>query len=151
MMQGHAKGSQDFELNLAPVIDCFTVLITYLLVTASFISLAVLDAGVAARTPIAASEAAILPFNVEIVLCDNGDVAFRITGAPIPNPPLPVRPRGDKKWDMVGTARKMENLMRQFARLQEVTISAEPTVPYRELVRSVEVLRKFVPKVYLAG
>ena len=33
----------DIELNLAPIIDCFTVLITYLLLSASFLSLSVLD------------------------------------------------------------------------------------------------------------
>ena len=37
------KKDSDFELNLASIIDCFTVLITYLLVTASFITLGILD------------------------------------------------------------------------------------------------------------
>src|SRR5690349_6182731 len=40
--------NQDVELNLAPIIDCFTVLITYLLITASFINLAAMDVGVSA-------------------------------------------------------------------------------------------------------
>src|ERR1700722_16150519 len=40
----------DFELNIASVIDCFTVLIVYLLLSASFITLGVLDVQVAAAT-----------------------------------------------------------------------------------------------------
>ncbi|MEK7692464.1 MAG: biopolymer transporter ExbD, partial [Bdellovibrionota bacterium] len=36
-------GSSDFELNLAPIIDCFTVLMTYLLATASFLALTSLE------------------------------------------------------------------------------------------------------------
>ncbi|MGZ3709823.1 MAG: biopolymer transporter ExbD, partial [Bdellovibrionota bacterium] len=42
------KGSQDFELNIASIIDCFTVLITFLLASASFLSIGIFDAGVAA-------------------------------------------------------------------------------------------------------
>ena len=48
MRRGKRKhaGETDFELNLASIIDCFTVLITYLLVSASFISLGILDVSV---------------------------------------------------------------------------------------------------------
>ena len=50
MSAGNFEGSggQDFELNLASLIDCFTVLITFLLASASFLSVGILDAGVAA-------------------------------------------------------------------------------------------------------
>src|SRR5579872_5936203 len=45
----HVEGSgQDVDLNLAPIIDCFTVLITYLLVTASFLTLSAVDVSVSA-------------------------------------------------------------------------------------------------------
>jgi biopolymer transport protein ExbD len=40
--------SQDADINLAPIIDCFTVLIAFMLVSASFLSIGVLDAGIAA-------------------------------------------------------------------------------------------------------
>src|SRR4051794_7527581 len=48
MNVGEGGSSGDVDLNLAPIIDCFTVLITYMLVSASFISLTVFDVGVAA-------------------------------------------------------------------------------------------------------
>ena len=44
---GEGSG-QDVDLNLAPIIDCFTVLITYLLVTASFLTLSSVDVSVSA-------------------------------------------------------------------------------------------------------
>ena len=37
----------DFDLNLAPIIDCFTVLITFLLISASYISINIIEASVA--------------------------------------------------------------------------------------------------------
>ena len=42
-----SKNSLDFELNLAPIIDCFTVLIAFILISASFASINILDAGIA--------------------------------------------------------------------------------------------------------
>ena len=47
---------QDFELNLASIIDCFTVLIAFMLASASFLSIGILDAGVAAAGAVAANE-----------------------------------------------------------------------------------------------
>ena len=45
--QSHAPHG-DFELNLAPIIDCFTVLITFLLAGSAWISVGFLEAGIAA-------------------------------------------------------------------------------------------------------
>jgi biopolymer transport protein ExbD len=46
-----SKGaSQDFDLNLAPIIDCITVLIAFILISTSFISIGLLDAGIATET-----------------------------------------------------------------------------------------------------
>src|SRR5437588_4073509 len=39
---------QDFDLNLAPIIDCLTVLIAFVLISASYLSVGILEAGVAA-------------------------------------------------------------------------------------------------------
>lgn len=145
------RASGDFDLNLAPIIDCFTVLITYLLVSASFITLAVLDAGIASSEKAAAPPAPATPsLNVEVTLAAQGEIAFRISGATMPDPPLPVPPRNGG-WDMVGMARQMERVHRAFPALNEVTVSAGEKVPYKDVVRAVEVLRKFVPRVYLAG
>ncbi|RYZ61531.1 MAG: hypothetical protein EOP09_19835, partial [Proteobacteria bacterium] len=45
MSRRGGAGSLEFDLNLAPIIDCFTVLITFLLVSASFLSVSIFDAG----------------------------------------------------------------------------------------------------------
>src|SRR4051812_44310285 len=41
-------GSLDFELNLAPVIDCLTVLIGFVMISVVFASVRILDIGVGA-------------------------------------------------------------------------------------------------------
>lgn len=52
---GSKGGSQDFDINLAPIIDCFTVLITFMLVSASFLAIGIFDAGVEAAGTSAAN------------------------------------------------------------------------------------------------
>mgnify|MGYP003351965824 CR=1 FL=1 len=45
---GPLDGGQDFELNLASIIDCLTVIIAFLLLSSSFVSYGTLDTAVAA-------------------------------------------------------------------------------------------------------
>src|SRR5690348_3316307 len=48
MMTESGTQSQDFDLNLAPIIDCFVVLIAFVMISSAFASIAILDAGVSA-------------------------------------------------------------------------------------------------------
>src|SRR5580698_2220639 len=82
MSAGAGDSGQDVELNLAPIIDCFTVLITYLLVTASFLSLAALDVGVSATgtgTPPPADSAP-PPMVMSLEAMANGDIKINVRG-----------------------------------------------------------------------
>jgi|GEM_PF-822220 len=45
------ESSSDFDLNLAPIIDCFTVIIAFLLASAAFVSIGVFEAAVPSITP----------------------------------------------------------------------------------------------------
>ena len=42
----HGELEQDFELNIASIIDCFVVLIAFILISTSFFSIGILDAEV---------------------------------------------------------------------------------------------------------
>ena len=42
--------SQDFDVNITPIIDSFTVLITFMLASASFLSVGIFDAGITDTT-----------------------------------------------------------------------------------------------------
>ncbi|MEK7690751.1 MAG: biopolymer transporter ExbD, partial [Bdellovibrionota bacterium] len=73
---GHSGSSQDFDLNLAPIIDCFTVLITFLLISASFLSIGILDAGISA--PGAQTESEPQGASVDLTLKITADRGYRI-------------------------------------------------------------------------
>jgi biopolymer transport protein ExbD len=147
-----SEGGQDFDLNLAPIIDCFTVLITYLLVSASFISLTALDVGVAAQGQADPSAAPITPpYNLMIELAPNHTVNFKLTGGPRNvDLTLPVPATGGQ-WNLEKVARQAQSLISTYPDLKEGTLSADPSILYKDVVHIVELLKKTFGKVYLAG
>src|SRR5882672_8122358 len=84
MVDNSGGSNQEVELNLAPIIDCFTVLITYLLVTASFLSLAALDVGVSATgtgtPPPPAADNTPPPMVMSLEALANGDIKINVRG-----------------------------------------------------------------------
>src|SRR6185295_7831760 len=78
-MPKRPETEQDFELNIASVIDCFTVLITYLLVSASFISISALDIDVAGAGDAPQSEPP--PISIAVQLESNRSLVIKVTGA----------------------------------------------------------------------
>jgi len=152
MMSSSDGGGQDFDLNLAPIIDCFTVLITYLLVSASFISLCVFDVGVAATgeaPPGAPPPEPSYSLSVNVNATEGIDI--KVTGGKENvNFALPV-PGKYNKWDFTGLREKMEDVRKRFPSIKEANVSADPVVKYREIMHTIEVLKTFYSKVYLGG
>lgn len=135
-------GGQDFDLNLAPIIDCFTVLITFLLVSASFLSVGLLDAGVAAAGAQQASNATPPPVNIAIELKAGGSLVIEVTG----------------KASHKTTVKELGALSKELAALKAkwpavtaATISADNAVEYKEVVKTMETTRKHLPAVMLGG
>lgn len=151
-----AGGSnQDFDLNIAPIIDCFTVLITYLLVSASFLTLNILDIGVAASgvAPLQAeTQPQAPPVSFAVTLGAQRIITLKVTGGARNldlNYPVPATPSGD--WDIAGAVGKVTEAMRYWPDVKEISVSADPAVRYREIIHLLDPLKKVMPKVYLAG
>jgi biopolymer transport protein ExbD len=111
-----SDNGQDFDLNLAPIIDCFTVLITYLLVSASFISLVVLDVGVAAVGPADSGKpVAIPPYNLMVELDAKRTVTLKVTGGPTNlDLKIPVLATASQDWDTEAVKREISGLEKKY-------------------------------------
>lgn len=142
------KGEMDFELNLASIIDCFTVLITYLLVSASFISLGVLDVTVA--VPAQAQETT--PNNdpprliVTIELATGDSLMLRTAGAEVKDYPIPAK---NGTWDFVQMTTYLSELKTRFPKLDSAMVSADDKIQYKEIVKTVQATRATIPNVAL--
>jgi biopolymer transport protein ExbD len=146
-------GGQDFEINLAPIIDCFTVLIIYLLVSASFISLAIFDVGIATSNESASTQSSTkeIPVNVIIRLNNDSSVTIKVSGG-TRNVDLSFNyPQVSNKWNIVGVSKKLKEIVVEFPTIKDATITAEASVRYKNIVEVIENLRKSVPKLYIGS
>src|SRR3954469_12585388 len=71
--------SQDFELNITSIIDTFTVLITFMLASASFLSIGIFDAGISAGGD-AATATKPPSVNVEVALGHDHSFVVKLSG-----------------------------------------------------------------------
>lgn len=155
-MSASIEGGTDVELNLAPIIDCFTVLITYLLVTASFITLSSVDVSVSvngAGEPTAPPlEPKVPPMVMTLDLASNGELTIRITGGTLKKEFL-TKLEGvqNRTWDVAQLNQTLSRIVSKWNNLSEVSISAAPTVKYKEIVNLINEIQKTLPKVYISG
>ncbi|MDR3607395.1 MAG: biopolymer transporter ExbD [Oligoflexia bacterium] len=155
-MSFSSSSNQDFELNLAPIIDCLTVLITFMLASATFLSIGILDAGVAAGGSAAATEQAPPPVNLTIELGHDKNFVLKVTGKE--NRVIPIAQT--TKGVPAGTAANYdyETLLQQLAQVEAkwptvkaITLSADNSVEYEDVVRAMDSIRKTIPVVLLGG
>ncbi len=137
-MRAPGGSSQDFELNLAPIIDCFTVLIAFLLATASFLSIGFLEAGAAAQR--AGSGVAQVPRAIlRVRLTGQGEAfEFDLSGKRARFPVNELEARA-KEWKAA------------HPQLETATLEADDAVEYKAVVDALEKLRTAIPVIQLNG
>lgn len=138
---------QDFDLNIAPIIDCFTVLIAYLLISASFVSIGVFDVGVSTVSEVASPSAPSDPKpSMSVEIGGGHSLEIRLSGAESAS--IRVEPRGGKR-NFEGLMERIRQLRERWPSLDETSVTADPGVEYVEIIRTVEALKKEIPKVFV--
>jgi len=122
--------SGEVELNLAPILDCLTVLVAFLLASASFLSLSVLDAGLAAQSaaaPQTQENQTLIKVRIQ------ADGSFSLS------------------WQNE-TARSIKDLPELVKQLQArntqnpvALLSADPNVPVQNLINTLDSIRTLTP------
>lgn len=144
---GRGSTSQDFELNLASIIDCFTVLISFMLVTASFLSIGILDAGIAAAGA-TSTGAEPPPINLTIELKRDFSIAFKVVGKESRNDLIAP---ANGTWNSEQLQGQLNGLKARFPGLSAATLQADNQVEYLGVVKMLEVTRRSIPAVLLGG
>ncbi len=149
---GHSGSSQDFDLNLAPIIDCFTVLITFLLISASFLSIGILDAGISA--PGAQTESEPQGASVDLTLKITADRGYRIKiegTQPGSGRESEESIKSAKPLDLAALAQKLQALHQQYPKVDVLTLAADEAIEYRDIVATLATARKVFPAVLIGG
>lgn len=144
-MKGRHECEQDFELNLASIIDCFTVLIAYLLVSASFISLTAMEVDVAVP---GFSSAPSPEDQVELTmdLDAHRNILVKVTG---PSAGAFLVPAKSDQWDTLALAEKLASMKASIPGIASVMLTAERSVEYRDVVAVLEAAKPHFPDISL--
>jgi biopolymer transport protein ExbD len=148
---GHGRGSesQDFELNLASIIDCFTVLIAFMLASTAFLSIGILDAGVAAAGNTATDNSAPPPVNLELVVSNTKTMSIKVTGKTNSN--FDIAAAKDGTWNLAEMNEKLTGLHQQWPTVNAITLTADNSVEYQDVIKTMDSVRKTIPVVLLGG
>jgi biopolymer transport protein ExbD len=139
----------DFELNIASIIDCFTVLITYLLLSASFITLGIFDVTVAVPSAVEATPPPIPPeLTLTIGVHRNNDLKIETEGKETGSFTI-NNARGLQ--DLEALEKYLKQVKEKFPKLDSAMVTAEDTTEYKELVKTIETTRKTLPQVALSA
>jgi biopolymer transport protein ExbD len=139
---------QDFELALAPIIDSFVVLIAFMLISASFLSIGILDAGVAASGEISSNEKG-PAVSVTVKLNPNGVMKINLSGAS--SITHNVGAQKDGTYDFEGLDKKLGSIKKTWPKLSAATLVASDAVNYKVVIQAMEATRKTLPFVVLGG
>lgn len=141
------SNSQDFELNLASIIDCFTVLIAFMLASASFLSIGILDAGIAAAGATASTDKP-PEVNVTVELMTDHVFTVKVTGKTNSSTPVTAK---DQAWDYARLNETLQGLRAKYPSLTAVTLTAQDAVEYKDIVKTMDSVRGTLPYVLLGG
>lgn len=139
---GSNKPSQDFELNLAPIIDCMVVLIAFLMVSLSYLSIQMMDAGLNSPGGLASSVKS--GISLEIKILDQENVELEVLkGNQTLNKTKHKLETFDQELKVIST--KFE------AKPETALISAQNEVTYDLVIKTMDILKGHATQVQLSG
>ncbi len=122
-----SSSTQEVDLNITPIIDCFTVLITFLLASASFLSIGFFET----YTPGQSSNPTEGEPDTEVVIRIKGNHFAELKAKGKKN--LTLSFKTDDAAQMKGLEEQLQNLKSPDIKLNQVLVSADDTVDYQEL------------------
>jgi len=123
------------EMNITAFMNLMVVLVPFLLITAVFSRLAIIELNLPAASSVADEEPS---FQLEVtVRADALEVGERSQGL------LTRLPRTDGNYDFSGLAAYLQRVKSNYPDMSNATVLLEPDVPYDTLVQVMDVLRSY--------
>ena len=120
------------ELLLVPMIDIFTVLVTFLLMTAVFSRIAIMQIDLPSS---AAPKPTEPKFRLEIIVRQDG---FELSDG---KQSLGTIPKVDGAYDLNALSERVLEVKREHPTSEDASVLSEPKVPYDELVQVMDAIR----------
>jgi biopolymer transport protein ExbD len=126
------QSKQEFELNITTFLNLMVVLVPFLLITAVFSRMAVIELNLPSSTSGPASE---IGFRPEVIVRELG---LEITnGRQI----IAAIPKIDGNYDLVTLAQLMQSLKEDYSEVDAASVLVEPQIPYDYLIQVMDIVR----------
>jgi biopolymer transport protein ExbD len=120
-------------LNLTPMMDVFTVLVVFLLITAVFTSITIMDLSVPTNAGASASNKP--NFAIEVIVRKSG---LEIANGSSVEAAIPKK---DDKYDLKKLSEMLLRLKAQYPEKEDATVLMEPKVEYDYLIQVMDAVR----------
>lgn len=138
----------DFEVNIVPIIDALTILVAFMLAAGAYISIALLEVGVAAGGTHAASTQQ-PKIHLTVELRKEGTLLFMIGGQVNKTDTLPANKNGN--WDFEHLRGELADAKNKWPDVDTVTVIGHRDIAYEHIVQAMESVRETHEKVSLGG
>lgn len=146
---GNAQaGSQEVELNITSIVDCFTVLITFMLASASFLSIGFFEAVTTGPEKESREPSKETPPPVEITVTLRKDFTYliKVTGKASRERRLEA---ASGAWNHGALAEELASLGKTWPTVTSVALLAENGVTYKSIIETMDRIHKQLPHVLL--
>ncbi len=142
-LQNRRRGDRSGDLNLTAVMNIFLILIPFLLLTASFVRLAVLEMTLPNLEPGGtAGERAV----VNLLTISRNGLVLKSPGFTFPE-----LPKGDD-YDWEALRRQLTAVKERYPDVEEIIIAPESTIRYQVIISAMDVCRESgFPAVSISG
>jgi biopolymer transport protein ExbD len=120
------------ELLLVPMIDIFTVLVTFLLMTAVFSRITILQLDLPSSASGPTSEP---KFRLEVIIRENG---LELTNG---NARISEIPKVDGEYDLKALSELALSLKREHPDVNDASVLSEPRIPYDAVIQVMDAIR----------
>lgn len=136
------KKSGMFELNIVPIIDCLTILVTFMLASGVFVSIGLLDVGVSASGAALASVDGDPPIDIQVELRPDKTFTLKVNGKEHREVSIP---------SVEALNAELKSVQVRWASVKAVTLIPNKQLPFQVVVKGMETIRKTHPEVMLGG
>ncbi len=130
----HSAGEDVGEVNIIPIVDCFTVVIVYLLSTASIISISSIYAEIV-QSGAGGATVAQEQVSVSVTLQENRQLRIRVFEQKLSEAFLDQTANRD--YDFTQLQQWARQFKEKYPGVREVSLLAEGAVEYQELIRAI--------------
>jgi biopolymer transport protein TolR len=137
----------EFDLNIVPIVDCLTILLTFMLASGAFFSLGVLEIGVAGPSS-ASAEKKEFPIDLTLELNAGKSMTLAVSGKMRKRIPLAAF---EGQWNFSKLTEELTKFAEEYPEVKSVNLLANQDLEYHEIVKAMEATKKSHPDVLLGG